>query len=66
MILLEGRKCYTIVEAAEILSIGEAAVRRSIARGRIQPVIVYGRQYITDTAIKEYDQQRRRGRKHDS
>lgn len=65
MVILEGKKCYTVAETAEILVIGQTAVRRAIDRGKLQPVIISGRKYIPDTEIKEYDQQRK-GRKHDS
>lgn len=66
MVILEGQKCYTLQESAAILDISVAGIRKSISRGYFTPVIIAGVKHLSETQLKEYDQQRRRGRKHDS
>lgn len=63
MVILEGQKCYTLQEAAAILQIGVPAIRKSITKGYLTPVVIAGVKHLSETQLREYDQQRRRGRK---
>lgn len=63
MVILEGQKCYTVAEAAEILNVGQSAVRQAINRGSIEATAISGKPHITESELKAYDLQRK-GRKH--
>ena len=63
MVIMNGEKCYTFDEAAAILEIGVAAIRKRIAKGYMTPVLIAGKKHLNETQLKEYDQQRRGGKK---
>jgi len=59
MIVLEGKKAYTMSEAATLLNVLYSSVTRSVSNGNLPAVVFSGKKYITEDAIKEYSKHKR-------
>lgn len=67
MVTLEGKKAYTMREAAELLKIGYAAITKAVRLNRIGYLDISGKKLIPEDAIREYTQrtQQKGGQKHE-
>lgn len=62
MVTLEGKKAYTMKEAADLLNLGYATITKAVRLKRIQYLDISGKKLITEDAIKEYAQREGRAK----
>ena len=61
MVIFEGQKCYTLAEAAEILSLSVSGLRLNMHKGNITPIDIAGKKLFPESEIKRCDQRKKKG-----
>lgn len=64
MVILNGKKAYTMREAAELLQVKYNTIVKLVSGGKLLTVMLSGKKHITEDAIREYKQQKG-GQKHE-
>ena len=59
MVVLEGKKAYTISETAKLMNVIYKTVSHLVSKGKLPYEVISGRKYITEDAIREYSKQQK-------
>lgn len=59
MIVLEGKKAYTMSETAKLLDVVYSTVSRIISNGKIPYFVIDEKKYISEDSIRDYMKQQK-------
>lgn len=60
MVIIDGKKYYTVHETAQILEMSDSAISYRIMKGYLGSITVSGTRHISDADIKAYAAEKRR------
>ncbi len=65
MVIIDGKKAYTVNETAALMGIVDRTVKKYVTKGYLHYEYVSGNKYILEDDIKECDQRKKDGVKHE-
>lgn len=64
MVILDGKKAFTMKETADLLQFDYNTVRKLVSSGKLPALIISEKKHVTEDTIREYTQQKG-GQKHE-